>query len=290
MLRRRPQRAQPLAPVIEPVADRVVIAACADSDPPVQESIFAAIGDEDPDLVLFAGDASYVGASDRLRRESLRLWREDWGHLADRVYAVPGNHDFDSSRALEIWRASMPATEGAPPGHEGLVFSVMAGPVRAVGMTPIDGVVPDEQLAWAERELRAGDCPHRIAVFHEPAWPCGRRIGGSLDALPGERDHFWALLEDAGVGLVVNGHEHGYSRRAVTLRRRIVQFIVAGAGGVLYAEHEGLADVFVPSFNYLLVTADAQTMDCRAIALDGRLLDAVTIPAAAPRPEADAPP
>ena len=93
------RRRTPLADlpnVIAPGSPDVLLAALADSDQPVQSAVFAAVADAAPDAVLFAGDAAYAGTSDRRRRAALRRWREDWGPLAPRVYAVPGNHDFDS--------------------------------------------------------------------------------------------------------------------------------------------------------------------------------------------------
>ena len=68
-----------------------------------------------PDAVLFTGDAAYAGASDSLRRRMLRHWRRDWGGLWERLYAVPGNHDFDSPRGVELWRDTVPSRTPYPP-------------------------------------------------------------------------------------------------------------------------------------------------------------------------------
>lgn len=260
-------------PAVIEAGPTALLAACADSEPPIQRELFAAIARERPDAVLFAGDAAYSGASDRARRSALRRWRRDWGALAERVYAVPGNHDFESPRSLATWQEEMAYPAGAPPGEEGLVFAVEVGPVCAVGVTSADRAVPEAQMAWAVARLSATAAPHRVAVVHEPAWPCGQREGDSLDRRPQERDRLWAAFEDAGVSLVLCGHEHGYSRRRVDLRRPVTQVVTAGAGARLYLTDNGTADVMAPAFHHLRIDANPEVMRCSARALDGRLLD-----------------
>jgi 3',5'-cyclic AMP phosphodiesterase CpdA len=277
-VRQRPPLAD-LPPALAPGGFDVLLAALADSDPPVQRAVFAAVAEIAPDAVLFAGDAAYAGSSDRKRRAALRRWRSDWGALARRVYAVPGNHDFDSPNALACWREEMAPGPGAPEGHEGLTFALEAGPVLAVGMTAARGLVPPAQRAWAAETLARSAAPHRIAVFHEPAFPNGPRVGESLDARPAERDELWHVLEDGGVALVVNGHEHGYSRRIVRGRRPIVQVVAAGAGGTLHGDRLEGVERHVPAFHFLEIAADSRRLRCRALALDGRVLDAFELAA-----------
>jgi hypothetical protein len=270
-----------------PGALGVVLAALADSDPPVQRSAFAAVAEIVPDAVLFAGDAAYAGSSDRKRRAALRRWRSDWGPLARRVYAVPGNHDFDSPNALACWREEMAPGPGAPEGHEGLAFALELGPVLAIGMTAARGMVPPAQRAWAAEVLAGASAPHRIAVFHEPAFPNGPRVGESLDARPAERDELWAILEEGSVGLVVNGHEHGYSRRLIRGRRPIAQVVAAGAGGTLHGDRLEGVERHVPAFHFLEIAAEPRVLRCRAVALDGRVLDAFEIAPGIPSPSGE---
>lgn len=280
VLRSRSPRALP--ETIVPQGFQAVIAACADSQPPVQRALFATIASENPDAVLFAGDASYAGRSDRRRRASLAAWRVDWHASADRVYAVPGNHDLDSRHARRTWRRAMPGVEGTPESLDGLAFRLRVGPVLVIALTaPGDHRIPAAQLAFAAEALADDDAPHRIAVFHEPAWPAGLRVGQSLDRHPAERDRLWAVLEDGGVGVVVNGHDHAYARRTIDIRRPVVQVTTGGAGAPLYADTHGGAEVFVPTFHYVVMRADPWTIRLRALALDGRVLDEVEVPARA---------
>ena len=161
----------------------------------------------------------------------------------------------------------------------------------AVGLTAARGMVPPVQRAWLEETLARTAAPHRIAVFHEPAFPCGPRVGESLDARPQERDELWAILEEGGVALVLNGHEHGYSRRTVRGRRPIVQVVTAGAGATLYGDRLEGVERHAPAFHFLEIAADRRRLRCRAVALDGRVLDAFELPAtgggAAPDPVDD---
>jgi hypothetical protein len=94
--------------------------------------------------------------------------------------------------------------------------------------------VDHDQLSWVTATLaELPPAPHRIAIFHAPAFPVSEHIGSSLDVDPGARDALWTALEGLRVGLVVNGHEHLYARRTITRDHAIVQVITGGAGAAL---------------------------------------------------------
>lgn len=269
-------------PGLIPTGATALIAACGDSDPPVQSRVFNAIAQERPDAVFFAGDASLAGESDRARRTSLRRWRRDWGDVASRVYPVPGNHDVESPRWYDAWAAAMPVAERCPLGHEHLAFAVDVGPVLVVGLAGHPHGIGPDQLAWAAEEFERSPAPNRVAVYHEPAWPCGARAGDSLDRDVAARTELWDCLEAGGVSLVINGHEHGYSRRTVEIGRPITQVVSGGAGARLYIEDNGEAEVMEPAFNFVLVTAGPGGLSGRAITPEGRVIDEFGLPPGRP--------
>ena len=86
------------------------------------------------------------------------------------------------------------------------------------------------------------------------------------------------------MALVVNGHEHGYSRkRTVRGRRPVVQVVTAGAGAILYGDRVEGVERHAPAFHFLEIAADRRRLRCRAVALDGRVLDVFELPAGGER-------
>ncbi|MGE0135641.1 MAG: metallophosphoesterase [Dehalococcoidia bacterium] len=243
----------------------------------MQREVFALARACKPDVALFAGDAAYAGSSDGLRRRMLRSWRHDWGSLWERVYAVPGNHDLDSPRGVEIWHAVVPARRPAPPDPAGFGFLVRIGPVLVVGLDSSPGLIDALQREWMMGMFARAREPHRIAVYHEPAFPLGLHRGHSLDALPHERDQLWATLEEGGVGIVVNGHEHLYARMEVRRRIPIQQVITGGAGGDLYTDVPPGYDVCRPEHHLIVMDADARRIVLRAVDLTGALIDEIEV-------------
>ena len=255
------------------------LVAAGDSKRPVQREVFGLAEACSPDVALFVGDAAYAGSSDARRRRMLKAWRRDWGPLWGRLYAVAGNHDLDSPRGLEIWREIVPARSPSPPYGEGLGFELRLGPVTVLGLDTTSGLIDALQRDWAAAALAETRAPHRIAVYHEPAFPCGLHRGHSLDALPDERDRLWATLEAGGVTVVLNGHEHAYARSEVRRRTAIQQVITGGAGGDLYGEPCPDYDVFCPEHHLVVLDADETRIVLRALDLSGEVLDEIEIEA-----------
>jgi predicted phosphodiesterase len=255
------------------------LVAAGDSKRPVQREAFALAAACGPDAVLFVGDAAYAGTSDARRRRMLHQWRRDWGALWDRLYAVAGNHDLDSPRGLELWREVVPARRPAPPYCEGLGFRLRLGPVLVLGLDTTSGLVDAMQRDWAAASLAESTAAHRIAVYHEPAFPLGLHRGHALDALPDERDRLWSMLEAGGVGVVLNGHEHAYARIEIRRSKAIQQVITGGAGGDLYGSPCPDYDVFLPEHHVVVLDADDRRLVLRALDLSGDVIDEIEIEA-----------
>ena len=209
----------------------------------------------------------------------LHAWRRDWGGLWDRLYAVAGNHDLDSPRGLELWREIVPARRPAPPYCEGLGFELRLGPVLVLGLDTTSGLVNALQRDWAAASLAGTSAAHRIAVYHEPAFPLGLHRGHALDALPDERDRLWTTLEAGGVSVVLNGHEHAYARSEIRRSTAIQQVITGGAGGDLYGTPCPDYDVFLPEHHLVVLDADDRRLVLRALDLSGRVIDEIEIEA-----------
>jgi hypothetical protein len=171
--------------------------------------------------VFTTGDNAYPDGSARQFR---RCYDPSWGSFLRRTRPSPGNHDYH--------------TPGAS-GYFGY-FGDRAGPdtrgfyVYARGSWRIYSLnserITRRQLEWLEADLAAHPSRCSMAYFHHPRFSSGyhgndRRVRG-----------FWARLYDAGVELVVNGHDHDYERFAPmrpngTRHWKGIREFVVGTGG-----------------------------------------------------------
>ena len=131
----------------------------------------------------------------------------------------------------------------------------------------------DEQTRWLEDELQKSQkAALRFVVFHHPPFTAvkSRQTGSEP---PVRR---WSpLFEKYKVQAVFNGHDHNYQHHIVNS----VHYIVTGGGGApLYAVDGPLEGktVKVESIeNYVIVKVDGKTARSQALALDGRVIDAI---------------
>ena len=89
-----------------------------------------------------------------------------------------------------------------------------------------------DQGEWLAADLAANSARCTLAAFHRPRFSSGDEWGDD-ESVSG----FWQVLQDAGVDVVVNGHEHSYERFAPqrdskrpTAEEGMAEFVV-GTGG-----------------------------------------------------------
>ena len=92
---------------------------------------------------------------------------------------------------------------------------------------------PDgEQLQWLADDLAGSTARCTLAAFHRPRFSSGEEYGDD-ESVSG----LWQALQDEGVDVVLNGHEHSYERFApqrdsgrATAEEGMAEFVV-GTGG-----------------------------------------------------------
>jgi hypothetical protein len=74
------------------------------------------------------------------------------------------------------------------------------------------GYIPDALFEWIKDDLRSSTKPHKIIVGHEPGYPVGPHVGGSLDQNPDtdNRNKFFNLLRTERVIAYFTAHTHRY--------------------------------------------------------------------------------
>lgn len=173
--------------------------------------------DRIPGTVFTAGDNSYESGT---KSEFASCYSTSWGRHKYRTMPAPGNHDygrggyedgdgdphesFDPSGYFDYFghRAGDP-DKGYYSYSLGdwQVFALNSNCARIGGCG--EG---SEQLGWLEEELQknAGRC--QFAYWHHPLYSTGPH-GGREELRP-----LYEALYDAGVEVVVNGHDHTYER------------------------------------------------------------------------------
>ncbi len=131
----------------------------------------------------------------------------------------------------------------------------------------------DEQTLWLEAELKkAQKSALRFVVFHHPPFTAVKSRQ-TADEPPVRK---WVpLFEKYKVQAVFNGHDHNYQHHVVNG----IDYIVTGGGGApLYpvdAAIEGTTRKVESIENFVMIKVDGKTARSEALALDGRVIEAI---------------
>lgn len=182
-----------------------------------------------------------------------------------RFRATLGNHDYFTGEGrpeLEHPAFGMPAS----------YYTWELGPVSFVMLNSED--VNDEQLAWLDRRLEESrDHPWTIVVFHRPLYTAGFR---HIDT-PEFEGLFADRFSNGGVDLVLNGHDHLYSRATTG---NVTYLVTGGGGATLDVCRVPLPDPITEcaaTLHFVEVEATRTSLTAEVIDDAGRVLDTVTI-------------
>lgn len=191
-----------------------------------QELTAATVESIDPDLVLALGDTQYE-TGDLKDYRNRGAYDDTWGRFKAKTHAVPGNHEYKTSRGAGYY--SYFGAAGGPRGKG--YHSFDRGGWHFVGLnSEVDISARSSQLAWLNEDLRKNAKP-TVAFIHKPRWSSGNH--GSYREL----DAVWRVLaEDDHVQLVLSGDNHDYERlprfdaNGRRSRSGLLSFVV-GTGG-----------------------------------------------------------
>jgi hypothetical protein len=176
-----------------------------------------------PGTVFTAGDNTYPSGTARSFRD---CYDPTWGRHRARTRPAPGNHDYDVPGATDYF-----AYFGSLAGDTRGYYSFQLGAWLILSLNsnvPADEGSP--QYGWLRGELAARPTRCALAYWHHPVVTSGPR---------GHHPHMqplWRLLADAGVELVISGHDHLYERFAPMSRDLAadpngMRLFIAGTGG-----------------------------------------------------------
>lgn len=245
-----------------------------------------AVDSHDVRLVLTTGDNIYLGDEDSVAGTGNE--DDDWypsfyqpyRYLLNRVpfYPTVGNHDAaDSERSdnrdqlddnyfLEHRFRSW-VEDGRASLDPGLFYRFRLGGL--VEFVCIDTSLADElevehyfdsaeHLDWVRKTLRADasePARWRIPFSHHPPYCAGPKHGST----PGMVERLVPLFREAGVELVLSGHEHNFQHSVVDA----IHYVISGAGGKLRPEpptdfETAHTRAWATAGHFLIVEADAE--------------------------------
>ena len=262
---------------------------------PVIDAALAA--EPDADLAVHAGDL----VDDANDEEQWRQWHEAFADSTTTMnhLATPGNHEYVLLSLSQYWTLQFPGPDNGPDtggtdlaatlGHtdyQGVRFITLNSNYREAA--PLN---PDrwlrEQAQWLEHTLATNPHPWTVLTFHHPLFS---NIP-DRDKAPLRRA--WLdLLEEHDVDLVLQGHDHSYSRGNLTEHRTDEQhvhtgpvYVVSVSGPKMYeAEQDNWTDndaeARVQQANtqtFQSVHVDGGRMSYTARTASGETVDAFTI-------------
>ena len=163
----------------------------------------AAVIDGIDGTVMTLGDNAYPDGSDA---DYASCYDPTWGHLKPRTRPVAGNHEYvtESGRPYYDYFG-----DAAGPRSKGWYSYDQAGWHIVVLNSNVDMSTSSEQLTWLRSDLAAHPTVCAAAMWHHPRFSSGEYAPGVASVADA-----WNTLYDAGVDVVLNGHEHYYERFA----------------------------------------------------------------------------
>ncbi|MEV4641760.1 metallophosphoesterase [Actinoplanes sp. NPDC049548] len=184
-----------------------------------------------PGTVFTLGDNAYPDGS---RTNFARCYGPTWGRVKARTRPVVGNHEYHSTGARPYFDYF-----GAAAGPRGRgYYSYEAGAWHVVVLNTVCSAVPggcakgSPQERWLRADLAKSSAACTVAMVHHPLFTSAATHPPATETRP-----LVQALYDAGVELLMAGHNHVYERFAPQTpagRRddaRGIREIVAGTGG-----------------------------------------------------------
>jgi hypothetical protein len=245
-----------------------VCAALADLGPAAPpHRVASAVLAVDPDFWLHLGDVVYPwGRREHYRSGFFQPFREVLRRSP--CFAVLGNHDVMTDYG-EPFLAAFVLPENDVTGDE-RCWTIRHGPLRVIGLDLNRTVDSDDPaITYLRSVLDAASEPWIVVAEHYPVRSVYREARPRIDL----EQHLVPLLETYAVDLLLVGHDHLYQRFGRS--GETIQVGSGGGGKHLYEIVRRPADLVTAStaHHFCTVDIDGARLRCRALAVDGRVLD-----------------
>ncbi|HEX2248802.1 MAG TPA: metallophosphoesterase [Gemmatimonadales bacterium] len=168
----------------------------------------AAILDTLPGTIFTLGD----NVSDGSFEAYTECYAPSWGRHKARTYAALGNHEYRSGTATSSFDYFGDRAGPRDLGYYSLnlgnwhIIVLNLNDVTLGESMPFAGSAQDQ---WLQADLAANTKTCVLALWHNPRFFSSNTIGWTSNAYVTD---VWKRLYDAGVDVVLNGHQHHYER------------------------------------------------------------------------------
>jgi 3',5'-cyclic AMP phosphodiesterase CpdA len=238
---------------------------------------------DEPRFMIYAGDAPHRGGV----APQWDRWFQALEPFASQrpVMLSVGNHELGGDPQLINFRLynALPAS----PGQE-TYYSFDYGPVHFMCLDT-DSKLSPGQVSWIGKDLAANKKPWKVVFLHRPLFSSGIPHGSD----PKLQQFFGPIFSRHHVNLVISGHDHLYERSKPinwlksenspvgSYREGTCYVVSAGAGAGLYQARSGnwwTAVLKTQTHHFCRIKVQgAKSMILEAVALNGQVLDAVTL-------------
>lgn len=162
---------------------------------------------QSPDATAFTlGDNVY---NDGTTAEFANCYDPTWGRFKARTRPAPGNHDYHTPKASGYYTYFGPSAGDPSKGYYSYNLGAWHVIVLNSNCSEVGGCdAGSAQEQWLRADLAANPKTCTLAYWHHPRFSSGRH-GSNQTYQP-----FWQALFDAGVDVVLTGHDHTYERFA----------------------------------------------------------------------------
>ncbi len=283
----KPQLVVTLGPAVPPVTGPV-IAAVGDMVCPPGGAVTATTCRQVSVSNLIVNDPTVTGylAVGDLQYDNGELanfqtaYEASYGRVKTITHPVPGNHEYNTPGAPGYYTYFGAAAGDPAKGYYsfdiGTGWHVVA---LNANCTAVACAAGSTQEQWLRTDLAANTRPCTIAVWHQPRFSSGSH-GNDATYAP-----FWAALQQYGVEIVLNGHDHDYERFAPQLPTAaadlngIREFIVGTGGKSMDTFGATVATnsvVRLSTFGVLELTLGTNAYSWRFVHESGSVLDSGT--------------
>lgn len=200
------------------------------------------------------------------------------------VVATPGNHEYDDVVGLSPhWRPHFSFPLNGPKGLEESVYWLDYNNARIISLNSNEKI--EEQREWLTRVLQDQHRPHwTIVTFHHPIFSAAKDRDN-----PELRKAWQPVLEEYGVDLVLQGHDHTYARSGLGGPHNVPEglrnqssntvYVVSVSGPKMY-EVKDYWEMNRRAYGrqlFQVIRVDADKLTYQARLATGELYDAFTI-------------
>jgi predicted phosphodiesterase len=224
----------------------------------------------------YAADPAYqsltIQVGDWVASDGESNWTTEWFNANPQTRALLAETPIDGVKGNHEGTGTYYAKYYPYPYVSNFYWSFDYGPVH---FTCVDQYATytagSAQYNWVVNDLASTTKPWKILLMHEPMYSAGTHANNTTS-----QNVFLPLIDQYNVDLVLNGHNHNYSRAMVN---NVPHIVDGGGGAPLYAVDTSWPNVVTATsaLSYATFDVNGNTMTMTAKNTSGAVIDTITL-------------